>query len=388
MTTGFSERYASCQNEVRSIKQAFLHLFLRLLMATVIDLTREGENTVIDLTGSPENSVSALPDTSNETKKGRSKRPKKKNRSKPSTSAEVTDVEVNRETKSNKRGGSGPIEKPTSTSAMAPKRKRGGSVDSTSLNNISKEESKLPPPKRLKSHTKPHQSNANGKHASSDEQNGQIVSANDMGLASSGSSVPAAKADKKGKGESLPVSGTEGREEVELELDSKPPHDPKQSISKVNKRHSRSPPPSKKGKRSRKASPQPSSQAHARNLNSRRSPRIPSLPPSPTSSSLFYVDLNPNLDQKHIEDPQESSNPTYRMAGSLLLPEYVLLEAEENATPGVEGWPPPTPGPDEAKETGGDDENDGIVDEDDGEGVEWVDDRVRVRLDNSPHSSG
>lgn len=300
---------------------------------TVIDLTNDDESKqpVVDLTRdssvTPAPSRFQSPSLANGRKskdgasrqKGKERR--RKNNNKQSEAPEQT-PEANEPAKTKSLAerlqGSESNNKRTANTSSKPlsKRKRRESIDSTATAHATHDESRPRPPKRQKS------DNTKQKAIHNATSSAPLRKAN-------------GKTDRKAVDASDNLQAPGSSSKKEQEGDSRE--------EKGEKKASKS-----KKSKSRRSSQSPMPPSVEPKLESKRKTapraRSASVPISPTGSSLFFVDVQPSVENKHIEEPVKS---VYRLeSGNLLLPEHVLLETVEEAimTPGNEVFPPPTPG--------------------------------------------
>ncbi|KAG8826992.1 hypothetical protein FRC19_006230 [Serendipita sp. 401] len=210
-----------------------------------------------------------------------------------------------------------------STSTNAPvslsKRKRRESLDSVARANNAPQGGSLPPSKR-------HRTNG----ATSDARNDEETDSN-----TTKSNKKRSRARHKPKNKDR-GTGNASADQSEVEIPSKVTHQSSGKGSndkgKQNKRSSQSPMPQPNGNKSKKK----------QKTTSRG--RTKSKSSSPVPQDMFFVDIEPNKENKHLD---EHTKPPYRLEfGNLQLPEHVLLETAEEAimTPGNEIFPPESPG--------------------------------------------
>lgn len=330
----------------------------------VIDLTVEsnGEDGPIDLTRDssvdPSTSRAHSPnpnDTSQST--SRRKKPKSRKRNKKKTKDDSVSNSVNHT--NNDADANSTTTKPSladrigpanpnviklhdsSSKQLTPKRKRRESVDSNAQGSHTVKDELRPPPKRHKSDNLPHQP---PETPHNDEESNKVTNYTS------------------GNGKGKPKDKSEQRQAPTKKSEEAKPSDsnnnPPNSRRQRKKRSSQSPIPQSRRSASpefgRKANnPNPPRTRNSRNgRNASRASSVgsngrASIPPSPAGSAagsaLFFVDTDPNPENKYHEDVVKS---TYRLElGNLLLPEHVLLETTEEAiqTPGNEALPPPSP---------------------------------------------
>lgn len=205
--------------------------------------------------------------------------------------------------------------KANASSNNIPKRKRRGSVDSINTVRSNAEEARPPPPKRLKS----------------DEASSSVPTRNN--------NAPTRRQRKRNNGKQEGKETNESRQA--------PSTSSAKESGEIDDGPSSSKPPSKSNSRKNKhtsESPKPTSTVHQANGKKGRkgTPRARSAS-VPASEDLFFVDTEPNKENKYEE---ETVKPTFKIvSGNLLLPEHVLLETAEEAveTPGKETYPPASP---------------------------------------------
>ncbi|KAG8832131.1 hypothetical protein FRC17_001964 [Serendipita sp. 399] len=207
----------------------------------------------------------------------------------------------------------------TSTNSPIPKRKRRESLDSLARANNTSQGGGVPPSKRPRAGD-----------ATPNMTNQEEITSN-------------ATRKNKRRNKTRNKSTTDGKsndiasvEQSEVEVSSKSRHKSLERGSNDKGKQS--------GRRSQSPMPQSNGNTSKSKQKSKSRGKTKSKSPSPAPLDLFFVDIEPNKENKHIDEPTKV--PYRREFGNLQLPEHVLLDTIEEATmtPGNEIFPPATPG--------------------------------------------